>query len=312
MPNPQYSPDDFAGALQYAIKKELMTASLDSVISTADYNPLLMIATSTGDKEDYLFDVAMGVPQDVTKGGYPQYGVSKDQKYTLTNKEYGAEYRIGRALMEDDAGRNNFIGLHLAAIAGLMEVRVRSEFVSTVAAGSSSLCHDGQYYFDTDHTSGSKAGNQKNSDYNKLVSTVDLAASVQNIATVEAAFRGFKNEEGHYFNNRLTHILTGTGDTGVAWDIIVNSPTLPGLAGTTFNPYYQKVEVIHMPEIANPIWYGFDCSKAFKPFIFQRRTATEADVFPPDKSSPDYLARVRARWVIGYGPWWLGIVGDGS
>lgn len=303
--SPNWSVSDFAVALNKAYLDMFSQATISSYLKSVDgIDQLFQTTQSDGDSEDYAYDTGLGTLARVDNSAYPRYGVG-DQKYTLANYEYGAEYQIQRRVWEDD--RKGFIKNQMAGVSVSFPIRLMTDFYALLTGATSTVCHDGQYFFDTDHPT-----SQTNADQNKLVATTDLATSIQNASYVFNIMGGFKDKHGSYLNMRPKVVLTGTGDTGNAWDIIAGSINYPAVAGPTMNPLYGKVTVVHMPHIANPVWYAFDTSKPIKPFVNQERLQPEVQVFEPSAASPDFVVRLRVRYRLGYGFWPCAILGDAS
>jgi phage major head subunit gpT-like protein len=143
------------------------------------------------------------------------------------------------------------------------------------------------------------------------VGTADLATSLSNAIDVLKVMRAFTDPKGSPLDVRPTHIVTGAGDTGVAWEMLINTPGAAGTANAGYNPFYEKLALIQTPYISSATaWYFLDLGKPVKPFIFQKRIDLEVNVFEPDQHTDNYVTKTYERYRFGYGPWYLAIIGD--
>jgi phage major head subunit gpT-like protein len=120
-----------------------------------------------GGVETFFQRVAMVVPSSVREETYAWLGAFpkmrewvgdrhiknlKAHKHTITNKDWETTVEVDRNDIEDDA-----IGVYKPLIAEMgraAAVHPDELIAALLAAGFSSLCFDGQYFFDTDHPVG--------------------------------------------------------------------------------------------------------------------------------------------------------------
>jgi phage major head subunit gpT-like protein len=294
MVNPNVNISQFAAAGEKAVEKEFFSIYTKDYWTVKDFGSLFRIKPSDGKSEDYGFGGPMPTPVKVSSiSDYPRFGFD-DEKYTLTNENYGFIVEVDENVMDDD--RAGYVRDRAQSAAIGFDIWIGEQFADLVVNGTSTTCHDGQYYFDTDH-----ASSQSNADQNKEVSVTNIDDAVTNILSVVNAMCKFKDKNGKYLNKYPTHVVAGTGDTADAWEMVLNTPLWPGTANNTGNPFYNISSAT--------AWYMFDAS-GWKPFIYQERTALKIYTTIPDGNLAQFVWRLKKRCAFGYGPWWTGIKGD--
>ena len=198
--------------------------------------------------------------------------------YILTNKHWEDTIAVDRNKLEDD--QYGFYG----AIAGMLGQQVAEwrdrELARVIEAGTTTLCWDGQNFFDTSHPvdpDNSAAGTNSN----KLVgATYDITgnsgdpliayANVKSamalwkredgaqIATIPDTIMVHPNQEkqGKQIRNALITMSNGTGSAGV-------SNVFQGDVNLIINPYLKVTT-------GSP-WYLMKTMASVKPFIWQNR-----------------------------------------
>lgn len=300
---------DYAVALEKAFQDVFATVTASSLLQEIPgLSEVINVVASDGDSEDYAFDIGLGAPQKVfgVSGSVvapPIYGIG-DEKYTLKNEEWVANYRIPRSTIEDD--RHGFIRTQLALAPAAAKMTIVNEIATVLLDAANRLCHDGTYFFSNAHW-----GSQDNRDKNKLVSMTDLAASAKNASEVRAYLEAFKDKYGNYLMMRPTHVITGVGDTGQAWEFLSTSLQLPGVVNAA-NPWYG-IRVIKLPQMTNPKWVLVSApNEVIRPLVWQERVAPTVSVYEPSAGVSDYTVEVRFRGRVGFGPWFTAVCGDWS
>jgi phage major head subunit gpT-like protein len=302
---PNLSPSDFARVLEVACKEEFFRIYEDSYYKDAAWKDAVMVTSSDGETEYYGFGGRLPVPGRIDEDARIHYGLD-DESYSLTNYTYGLAIDIHRKMVEDD--RHNYIRQKFQSAAIGHQIKLQENWGSLINGGTAATCHDGQYFFDEDHPG---SADQSNDDQNKPVGTADLATALSNAIDVLKVMRAFTDPKGSPLDIRPTHVVTGAGDTGVAWEMLVNTPGAAGTANAGYNPFYEKLKLIQTPYISSATaWYFLDLGKPVKPFIFQKRIDLEVNVFEPDQHTDNYVTKTYERYRFGYGPWYLAILGD--
>ena len=226
-------------------------------------------------------------------------------KYSLKNKPYEATVEILRDNIEDD--QLGFIGPQ-AQGAGFAAKQWPDELVfDAVNQGTSTICHDGQYFFDTDHPVGDTSVSNK---YNLTLDISTQAAAKASYGAVRTAMKSQKDEEGRPLNVNPNILLVSTNLEDTANALM----TVDRLEDGKPNLYKGTAEVVVVPWLTDSTWYLLDTTKPVKPFVFQERKKPMM-VSQTDMSSDDvfnkgvYKFGAEARGAAGYGFWQLAFKG---
>jgi phage major head subunit gpT-like protein len=219
--------------------------------------------------------------------------------YELKNETYEDTVAIKREAFEDDS-----LGVYNPTLDMLGQQAALwpdDLVIAALKAGASTVCHDGQYFFDTDHA---KPGGTQS---NKLA----LALTSDNFATVRTAMRSFVGEDGR--------------NLGVNPNLLVVPPALEMTARTILlaeklangadNMTRGLADILVVNDLAgsDTTWYLMDTSKPIKPLIFQQRKAPHFDSLTDPTSENvfkhrEFLYGFDCRGAGGYGPWFLAAV----
>lgn len=249
--------------------------------------------------------------------GEKNYNNIRVYDYVIQNKKFEHSVEITRDEFEDDQ-----IGIYgdWMEDMGYQASRYPDDLlVSLLTNGNSTLCYDGQYFFDTDHPvnpDSSSSGTQAN-----LFTGTSLTTDTY--ASVRAAMMRFKGEDGRALNINPNLLvvppsLETTAKRIVNTDLIAQVFGSNTAAAATDNKTVLKgtADVLVIPDLPDTgtastcEWYLIDNSRPLKPFIFQQRVApeltaldkpTDANVFELDK----FRYSTRARGNAGYALWFL-------
>lgn len=232
--------------------------------------------------------------------------------YTLTNLPYEDGFEIDVDDFEDDnLGIYDDALRQLGRAAGLWGNDI---IYDAIIAAATTVCYDGQYFFDTDHpleVQGAAATTQAN-----LHTSTALTAA--NYAAVYTAMTSRIGEDGK--------------PLGIVPDLLIVSPALKFTAerivkamtagylmnasstATDDNMLRGTAEVLVIPELASTTtttWYLADTSKPVKPFIFQERRAPSRITTLARAEDPNVFNErvvkvgVDGRGAAGYALWQL-------
>lgn len=273
--------------------------------------------------------VATQVPSSTAKNVYPWmsrlpafkewHGDNEDSNvksrdYTLINKTY----RMGFDLSVDDV-KDDTIGLfgNVVADAG----RARAEFpdlnvFETLEAGDSSVCWDGQFFYDTDHPVDID-DSSKGQFSNLLIGatydwTVDPVGVFQK---VRAAFMKFQRDDGRRIGLTPNILIGGPDMEGpilkaieatFVTDIVKNGATPVAAAGIT-NVFYGKAIGIVTPWIQSSTRVHALCTtRGLMPLLYQLRE-DEGLIASVSPDSVNYMRERKLKWghfvraAFGYG-----------
>lgn len=230
----------------------------------------------------------------------------QEHGFSIVNKDWESTIAVDRNAQNDDISGQTKIRVNQLGAGAKKDQNLY--FSEVVEAGTSELCYDGQYFFDTDHSEGA-SGTQIN--YFNGASYVFGATAVKAAMT---AMRGFKDDTGRKAGMRATHVMVPAGLEWTADELF--NPAI--IRGVTTDPAKAqlagKLQVIVNPDltedatVANSAWYLLDLSQPVKPFIYQLREDFKFTALDNPDSYDNFMRKtlyygVEARFEFGYGDW---------
>lgn len=199
--------------------------------------------------------------------------------FAIQNKDWEGTVEVARNDFEDDQ-LGNYDGIVQAL--GQAAKKLPDRLIATLMqAGSTTVCADGQYFFDTDHPV-----NQDNSalgTYANRYTTKALTAA--NYGSVRAAMRARKAANGVDTIEVVPNLLVvppSLEDTGKAIlqnDYIATAAAAAGMSANVqvSNIYKATATLLVIPELESEptVWYLLDTTKPIKPFVWQLRRAAQ-------------------------------------
>lgn len=285
--------------------KTIFNNALAAAPST--WQQIAMEVPSTGKSNDYAW--LSNFPRMKQWIGEKDVKALEASKYTIVNDDWEATVEVDRNDIDDD---NLGIYKPQAEMAGHSAKQLPDEIVyGVVNGGFTTLCHDGQYFFDTDHPG--KDGSVSNKG-TKVLSCATLAAAQASYGAARTAMRKFKDSEGRPLGIRPNILLVPPALEDVA-NLLM---TVEKLEDGKPNPYKGTATVVVGDWLtSDTAWYLLDTTKPVKPFIYQNRKAPvfveqtdpQADnVFKRKK----FLFGAEARAAGGYGFWQLAYGSTGT
>ncbi len=218
-----------------------------------------------------------------------------EHTYTITNEEFEASIEVNHADIKDD--QTGQYGIQAKSI-GESAKAFPDELVfeTLLPGGFTSLCYDGQYFFDTDHPIGETGSTQSN----KL--TVALDAT--NFQTARTMLRKMKDDFGRPTMNRNMDLLIvvpadleATAET--IFEALVNSN------GST-NTLKGKARILVADWLADTNnWYLLNVAGIIKPFVVQEREFIPFEALE-EGSESNFMRKKNY-----YGTYWRGNAGYG-
>jgi len=192
--------------------------------------------------------------------------------YSITNKDFELTVGLDRNDLEDDT-----FGLFTPTVQmmGQQAAKWPDDLVKEVLqAAISTLCYDGQYFFDTDHPVSLE--NAALGTYSNRKTSFALTSA--NYATARADMLQFKDNDNRPMGI-VPNILLVPPQLEVTAMRIINSELVPSAAGTATenNPLKGTAKIVMVPELANEagVWYLLATQSPIKPFLFQLRKAPQ-------------------------------------
>jgi phage major head subunit gpT-like protein len=183
--------------------------------------------------------------------------------YSLENKTWEFTIGVKREDVEDD---NLGFYTTIAQDAGQSARKHPDDlFLALLKGGATTLCYDGQYFFDTDHPI--DGANASSGVYANLFP--GRALTDVNYGYVRQQMLNYKNVDGRSLGIRPTYLVVPPALEITARQIVAIQTNAAG-AG---NPYFGTAEVLMIPELAGDdgAWYLINTTRVIKPFIFQTR-----------------------------------------
>lgn len=276
------------------------------------YPTISTVVPSDGADEQYGILGAMPSVREYL--GDRQYAKLRGATYTLANKEWEVSLEIAKKDIADDR-----LNLYDGALTSLAQRAARHPdklLMQAIVNGESTVCFDGQYFFDTDHSWGS-SGSQDN-DLTGAAATgtqPTVAEFLASYETCRAQMLSFVDDNGEPLHE---DVITGM-DSGLQFVALV-PPEFETVAKTAFNQSLkgngESNIVLDRPMVATSThltsaakWYLFRVDVPLKPFIFQARTPlTPTTSGEMDMNMKDMQFGTYARYNIGYGAWWNAVL----
>ncbi|MDI6827248.1 MAG: Mu-like prophage major head subunit gpT family protein [Armatimonadota bacterium] len=285
---------------------KLLEAGLRAVFFDAyeaysgDWERIATVVPSENDTEKYAWLGATPRMREFKDERIPASLLEHD--YSIKNKTWEASIAVDRAALEDD--QYGQIRLRIQGLADEARRHQEEMVFSLLKDGFNTLCYDGQYFFDTDHSVG-ESGTQANK-----------GTSALSAASLQAAFSAmmkFKDDRGK--------------PMGIVPDTLVVPPDLKWTAMELLQSVYATDEVAGKTEgrknvlkgslglIVSPYlsdsndWFLLCTKRAIKPIIFQSRIPIEFSALEGNSENgfmrDKYVYGVRARYNVGFGLWQL-------
>lgn len=222
--------------------------------------------------------------------------------YTIKNKTWEASIAVDRSALEDD--EYGQIKLRIQELAQEVKRHQDEVVFALLKDGFATLCYDGQYYFDTDHSEG-ESGTQSNK------GTAALSAT-----SLQAAFTAMmknKDDRGKVMGIIPDTLVVPPDLKWTATELLesVYAPdVVSGKTDTRRNVLSGVVELIVSPYLTDSTdWFLLCARRIVKPVIFQSRIPVEFAALESNSENgfmrDQFVYGVRARYNVGYGLWQL-------
>lgn len=296
--------------------QRLLTSGLQTVFMKAFeavptiYQELTTEVTSTKASEDYgwLGDTAELIEWkgERTPKALREYG------FSLRNKKYEASIKVDQDAIDDD--QYGQIVMRVTGMGGGAKRSYDRQLASVIQAGRTTVCYDGQNFFDTDHQEGNSP-----TQVNLWTSTALSATAAKTIITT---MESYVTDENQFAGITASHIMVPATLEWLAKEIFdpsaVAVSTDPAKAVLKGRCKVMVNKYLDGSAGANAPYYFLDLTQAVKPFIFQIRKALKFDQVTtanPDTNAfmtDSNLYGVMARHAFGYGDWRKAAMGTGG
>jgi phage major head subunit gpT-like protein len=233
----------------------------------------------------------------------------KENGITIRNKTFEATLEVlVDEIRRDKTGQ---VMLRVAELAQRANVHWASLLSTLIAAGSSAVCYDGQYFFDTDHSEGDSGTQDNDLTGAAATSTQPTAAEAEAaVMACVAAILGFKDDQGEPMNEGASK-----------FKLMVPTVYLPPFAAVLNNDYIasgqsnliKNIDGFSFSLAINPrlssgaIFYVFRADGQTKPFIRQEEEGITVSAIAEGSElefkENKHQYGVKAIRNVGYGYW---------
>lgn len=292
-------------------KLRSLTVKFDNKVkaTTPFYPTICTIVNSDGADEEY--GMLGSVPAVREWLGDRQFNSVRAAKFTIENRPWESSISVLKDHIDDDR-----LGLYTPLYENLATRAARHPdkliLGELLTNAETSVCLDGQFFYDTDHQWGS-SGAQSN-----LISTAIAAAATPTInefkdalsAAVQAMLK-YKDDQGEFIHDDAVYGL----DSGMQLVALVplhyldvaNRATTYGIMvnnGETNVPAVVA-QIVSTPRITGNQFDLLRVDTPVRPFIFQEREPLSRRLKGMDDIEfRDVKFMTKARYNAGYGAWW--------
>lgn len=288
-----------------------LTRSFDTGVEAATpfYPNLCTLVPSMGADEQYGFLGAMpGVREWL---GDRDFHTLRAADYTLKNKKWENSVRIEKDHIDDD--RMGMYGMVLEQLGAEAMHHPDELLYDILVGGETSLCFDGQNFFDTDHLWGD-SGSQSNDLTYDATDHTDVTEAEFRAAyhAAREAMLNFKNDQGKLFIRPTIRPLQNL--------MLVVPTELEEVANQAINKQLvasgETNIVLDKPMIVTSAYltsavkfYLFNLGQVLKPFVFQARQPLRRQMKGlDDYEFKDVKFMTDARYNVGYLAWWNAVL----
>lgn len=239
-------------------------------------------------------------------GGRQPKGL-REQSFTITNKDFEATLEV----LTKDLRREKWgqIKVRIAELSRRTLTHPASLMSTLIINGKSSLCYDGQYFYDTDHAEGDSGTQDNDLTFAAATGTTPTVAEMRDaIMQAIQAILGFKDDQGEPMNEdaREFDVMVPTA----LWATAVSAVTLPtldqGASNILKNMADFKINVVPNARLSDATeFYVNRVDAETKPFILQEEVPLNVAAIA---EGSELEFKEKKHW---YGVDWAGNMGYG-
>lgn len=287
---------------------------LEQNIGTEWIDPVSMLFTSDQESETYNW-LGMSPVMREWIGGRHAKGF-RENGITITNKEYEATLEVlVKELRRDKTGQ---ILIRVRELADRTNAHWAKLLSTLIQNGESTVCYDGQYFFDTDHSEGD-SGTQDNDisvtisglPANQHGSTTSPSPEEMELCILRGIQQilGFKDDQGEPMNEgaRDFLVMLPTPYMSAAIAAITNPVLTSGKTNTIVTANFKVVPVVNSRLTWTTKFAVYRTDGQTKPFIRQQEVPVEvssiAEGSELEFNEKKHHYGVYASRNVGYGYW---------
>ena len=297
---------------QLATASRLITSVFDKAVRAASpfYPRISTVVSSDAAEEKYAWLGDMpGMREWLGERIFKQLRAAD---YELRNKHWESSLLVSKTDVAD--ARVLKYKMLIEALAAEATYHPDELLFTTMVAGESTACFDGQFFYDTDHSWGDSGSQSNDLTYAAATGTVPTSAEFRAAYNqAYAAMLAFKGDNGK-------PLYRPTQAQQVERPLVTVTPTLYPTAlealSARFDTNGNPVVIMGNPEVM-PIAYLTDATKFYvhdtsgplKPLIFQEREPLSRQLKGQDDlETKDLKLMTEARYNAGYGAWWKSVL----
>lgn len=232
--------------------------------------------------------------------------------YTLTNKNFEDTIALDKFKVKDDT--HGAFAQTVWAFGQAVAKWPDEQIAAVIEAGTTDLCFDGQYFFDTDHPY--SLDDSSLGTYSNLLTGSSYDLSIDPVATwqlAQAAMGAFKGDSGKPLGLRADLLMVPpalekyalqVAKANIVPQTFKNSTNYAAAAGVD-NVFVGQMEVVVNPYLTTTAGYAICTNRGIKPFVWQLR---EEPVFvnlvdptlPNCFNEKEFIYGAEGRGVAGY------------
>ena len=292
-----------------------LTVKFDNAVdaSTPFYPQICTVVESTGRDEKYAMLGNMpGVREWI---GDRKVKELRAADFTIENKHWESTLGIAKRDIRDD--RTGLYGPLLEQLAAEATHHPDELLFDLLEAGGSTLCFDGQFFYDTDHAWGD-SGTQSN-----IVTSDITTANDPTSAEFKAAFHaarqrmmGFKNDQGKFMNRSIFSKMSNfVALVPPNMELAAREALQAALSGGgNTNIVIDVPEIVTSPLLATDTkWHLLNLAAPLKPFVFQNRQPLSRQIKGLDDNYvKDVAFLTEAEYEVGVLAWYTAVRVDFS
>ena len=302
-----------------AVQRDITKTVRDGVMSAAPFYPLVStVVPSTSADEKYSWLGAM--PRVREWIGDRQFASLRAADFTIANKHWESSLEIPRTVVDDD--RLGTLRPQLLELGQEAAMHPDELLCSLINLAESSLCFDGQYFYDTDHLWGDSGTQSNDLTYNASDHTAVTVAEFRAAFTAAVvAMMGFKRDNGTFYQRptigRVDNLMCAVPLKlwEVATKAFEQTIALEGTSAGTSNVLIARPKVVVNQYMGSGWTDGSDVKfdlynlgAQLKPFVFQARQPLRVDTKGAnDIEFNSYKVMTEARYNVGYLAWWAAV-----
>jgi phage major head subunit gpT-like protein len=234
---------------------------------TPEYSKIAMTVPSSGRGNVYPLRNMLPTIREWVGNRNAEELISKD--FEIRNKHFEGTVRVKRDDVEDD--QYGFYGNEAEALGRAAALHPDTLVFALLDAAATTLCYDGQYFFDTDHPTNS-GGQQSNKGTTAL--TAD-STGIGVLNTAEAAMLAITNDSGQPLMMRPDTLIVPAALASIG-RALTAAPFLGVGSSQVWNPWNGRLNLVVAPQLSDANnWYLADTSKGLRGVIFQSRKAPQ-------------------------------------